>query len=358
MNRQAAAAIKGRGAADSPQGRFERVNGYGREKSEDLPPGPEGAPRTTVTLVQARSIISRNESPDVPFTQSINPYQGCEHGCIYCYARPSHAYHDMSPGLDFETRILGKQNAAALLREELSRPGYRCELVALGANTDPYQPVEREQRITRGILEVLHEFRHPVGIVTKGALVERDIDILAAMAKEGLIEVHVSIGTFNAEVARTLEPRAAAPYRRLETIRRLAEAGIPVGVLTAPIIPFLNDGDMESTLARAWEAGARNAGYILVRLPFEVKALFRDWLEAHFPLKAAHVMSQINQMRGGRDNDPEFGSRMTGNGTYAQLLAQRFDKACRRIGFDRSPRHQRDTVRFSVPGKPIQLALF
>jgi DNA repair photolyase len=358
MDRPAATAIKGRGSADSPLGRFERERGIGREKNADLPSGPEKAPRTTITLVQARSIISRNDSPDVPFTQSINPYQGCEHGCIYCYARPSHAYHDMSPGLDFETRILGKRNAAELLREELSRTGYRCELIALGANTDPYQPLEREQRITRGVLEVLRDFRNPVGIVTKGALVERDIDILADMAKQGLAEVHVSIGSFDAEVARTLEPRAAAPYRRLETIRRLAAAGIPVGVLTAPIIPFLNDKDMESTLEQAWEAGARRAGYILVRLPFEVKDLFRAWLDAHYPLKAAHIMSQISQMRGGRDNDPQFGSRMTGKGTYAQLLAQRFDKACRRIGYERAPRHQRDTSQFAVPGKATQLTLF
>ena len=350
--------LKGRGAADSPQGRFERANGYGRERSEDLAPGPEQPPRTTITLVQARSIISRNASPDIPFVQSINPYQGCEHGCIYCYARPSHAYHDMSPGLDFETRILVKKNAVQLLREELSRPGYRCELIALGANTDPYQPAEREQGITRGILEVLREFRHPVGIVTKGALVERDIDILAPMAAEGLVEVHVSIGCFDAEVARTLEPRAAAPYRRIETIRRLAAAGIPVGVLTARIIPFLNDKDMEATLERAWEAGARNAGYILVRLPYEVKDLFRNWLETHYPLKAGHIMSQINQMRGGRDNDPEFGSRMTGKGGYAELLAQRFSKACARIGFDRALRHQRDTARFAVPGRATQLPLF
>ena len=347
--------LKGRGAADSPQGRFERE---AREKSEDLPPGPESAPRTTITLVQARSIISRNDSPDVPFAQSINPYQGCEHGCVYCYARPSHAYHDLSPGLDFETKILGKQNAAELLREELSRPGYRCELIALGANTDPYQPVEREQRITRGILEMLRDFKHPVGIVTKGSLVERDIDILSAMAKEGLAEVHVSIGSFDAGVARTLEPRAAAPYRRIETIRRLAAAGIPVGVLTAPIIPFLSDKDMERTLELAWEAGARNAGYILVRLPHEVKDLFRDWLDAHVPLKAARIMSQINQMRGGRDNDPQFGSRMTGKGLYAELLAQRFEQACRRIGYARAPRHQRDTTKFAVPGRATQLPLF
>jgi DNA repair photolyase len=264
----------------------------------------------------------------------------------------------LSPGLDFETRILGKQNAAQLLRAELSRPGYRCELIALGANTDPYQPVEREQGLTRRILEVLREHKNPVGIVTKGSLVERDIDILADMAKQGLAEVHVSIGSFDTEVARTLEPRAAAPYRRLETIRRLAAAGIPVGVLAAPIIPFLNDKDMEQTLERAWKAGARKAGYILVRLPFEVKDLFRAWLDAHFPLKAARIMSQINQMRGGRDNDPQFGSRMSGKGLYADLLAQRFDKACRRLGFDRTPRHQRDTSRFEVPGKPAQLQLF
>ena len=250
--------IKGRGAADNPQGRFETL-------ARSHEPGAESPsrPQTVVTLQQARSIIARNDSPDLPFTRSINPYQGCEHGCIYCYARPSHAYLGLSPGLEFETRLFAKENAADLLRRELSLPGYRCELIALGANTDPYQPIEREHRITRSILEVLWEFRNPVGIVTKGSLIERDLDLLEPMAREGLAQVFVSIGSLDGEIARTLEPRAAAPYRRVETIRRLSESGVPCGTLVAPIIPFLNDKDMEAVLEAVSEAGARMAGYTL-----------------------------------------------------------------------------------------------
>jgi len=255
--------IKGRGAADNPQGRFETL-ARNREPEAEV----QSRPETVVTLHLARSIIARNDSPDLPFAQSINPYQGCEHGCIYCYARPSHAYLGLSPGLEFETRLFAKENAAELLRKELSRPGYRCELIALGANTDPYQPIEREHRITRGILEVLWEFRNPVGIVTKGSLIERDLDLLEPMAREGLVQVFVSIGSLDGEIARTLEPRAAAPYRRVETIRRLSESGVPCGTLVAPIIPFLNDKDMEAVLEAVSEAGARMAGYTLLRLPW------------------------------------------------------------------------------------------
>jgi DNA repair photolyase len=344
--------IKGRGAADNPEGRFDKLS---REHEADA--GAPRRPETVVTLQQARSILTRNESPDLPFSQSINPYQGCEHGCIYCYARPSHAYLGLSPGLDFETRLFAKRNAAQLLREELSRPGYRCKLISLGANTDPYQPVEREHRITRGVLEVLNEFRHPVGIVTKGSLIERDIDLLAELAREGLVHVFVSVGTLDGEIARTLEPRAAAPYRRIETIRRLSAEGIPCGVLVAPIIPFLNDKDMEAALEAASTAGARMAGYTLLRLPWEVKELFKGWLERHYPLKAAHVMARIHDMRGGRDNDPEFGSRMKGEGLFADLLRKRFDLACQRLGLNAGERNRLDTGKFRQRG-PQQASLF
>ncbi len=336
--------IKGRGAADNPQGRFETL-------ARSHEPGAESPsrPQTVVTLQQARSIIARNDSPDLPFTRSINPYQGCEHGCIYCYARPSHAYLGLSPGLEFETRLFAKENAADLLRRELSLPGYRCELIALGANTDPYQPIEREHRITRSILEVLWEFRNPVGIVTKGSLIERDLDLLEPMAREGLAQVFVSIGSLDGEIARTLEPRAAAPYRRVETVRRLSERGVPCGTLVAPIIPFLNDKDMEAVLEAVSEAGARMAGYTLLRLPWEVKDLFKDWLERHYPLKAKHVMARIRDMRGGRDNDPRFGSRMKGEGQFAELLAKRFEIACKRLGLNAGGRKRLDTTKFRRP---------
>jgi len=344
--------IKGRGAADNPQGRFETL-------ARSHEPGAESPsrPQTVVTLQQARSIIARNDSPDLPFTRSINPYQGCEHGCIYCYARPSHAYLGLSPGLEFETRLFAKENAADLLRRELSLPGYRCELIALGANTDPYQPIEREHRITRSILEVLWEFRNPVGIVTKGSLIERDLDLLERMAREGLAQVLVSIGSLDGEIARTLEPRAAAPYRRVETVRRLSERGVPCGTLVAPIIPFLNDKDMEAVLEAVSEAGARMAGYTLLRLPWEVKDLFKDWLERHYPLKAKHVMARIRDMRGGRDNDPRFGSRMKGEGQFAELLAKRFEIACKRLGLNAGGRKRLDTTKFRRPD-PSQGKLF
>jgi DNA repair photolyase len=340
-------AIKGRGAADNPRGRFEKLE---RDRGDD--DHIESHPHTVITLQQARSIISRNDSPDLPFTQSINPYQGCEHGCIYCYARPSHAYLGLSPGLDFETRILAKENAATLLREALSRPNYRCELISLGANTDPYQPAERKQRITRSILEVLWEFRHPVGIVTKGSLIERDLDLLEPMAAEGLVQVFVSIGTLDGEIARTLEPRAAAPYRRVETLRRLSALGVPCGVFVAPIIPFLNDKDMEAVLEAAAAAGARTASFTPLRLPWEVKDLFKNWLEQHYPLKAAHIMARIRDMRGGRENDPEFGSRMRGEGQFAELLRSRFSVACRRLGLNAEKRSEVETGKFRRPRAP------
>jgi DNA repair photolyase len=276
-----------------------------------------------------------------------------------CYARPSHAYRNLSPGIDFETRLFAKVNAAEVLRAELSKPNYKCDVISLGANTDPYQPIEREYKITRGILEVLSEFNHPVGIVTKNAMVERDLDILAPMARRKLVNVFISCNNLDHELARRLEPRCSAPRRRLEAMRRLSDAGVPVGVLVAPVIPFLTDHQIEAVLDSAWQHGARQAGYVLMRLPWEIKELFRDWLERHYPLKAKHVMSRVHQMRGGRDNDPNFGSRMRGTGELADLLAQRFEIACKRVGFDRGSRYfTLDTTRFAVPGQAQQMALF
>jgi DNA repair photolyase len=343
---------KGRGATFNPANRFRRDSreacddGWGLPAPDDddaLPPL-----RTTVAIQPARTIITRNDSPDIPFTQSINPYQGCEHGCIYCYARPTHAYHDLSPGLDFETRLFAKPNAAALLRRELARPGYVCDPIALGTNTDPYQPIERDWKVTRSILEVLSECRHPFSIVTKSALVERDLDLIAAMAARNMARVYVSITTLDRELARRLEPRAAAPQRRLQTIRALADAGVPVGVMTAPVIPQLTDKDLEAILEAAAASGASAAGWVMLRLPHEVAPLFRDWLAAHYPLRAAHVMSLIGQLRGGRDNDPRFGSRMRGSGEFSALIARRFDLAAKRLGLDRS-RAPLDASQFRAP---------
>jgi len=360
LNFEHAAPRKGRGAGINPEGRFEKVVREAYDDGWDAIDDPGLRPLATqVTVEHAKSIISRNNSPDLPFTQSINPYRGCEHGCIYCYARPSHAYVNLSPGVDFETKLFAKVNAAELLRRELARPGYRCEVIALGANTDPYQPIEREYRITRGVLEVLAEFGQPVGIVTKNALIERDIDILGPMARRNLVNVYVSINNLDHDLARRLEPRCSAPARRLETIRRLAAAGIPVGVLVAPVIPFLTDHQIEPVLDAASAAGARSAGYVLMRLPWEVKDLFRDWLRTHYPLKEEHVMSRVHQMRGGRDNDPDFGTRMRGSGEFADLLRQRFDMASRRYGINRRD-HVRalDVTHFRKPEPDRQLALF
>ena len=348
---------KGRGATLNPEGRFESITREPYDDGwdhfdEDTPP-----PRTLVTVERAKSIIARNDSPDIPFTQSINPYRGCEHGCIYCYARPSHAYLNLSPGLDFETRLFAKVNAAELLRIELAKPGYRCDAISLGANTDPYQPAEREYRITRSILEVLAEHDHPVAIVTKSATVERDIDLLAPMARKNLARVYLSIATLDHEISRPMEPRTSAPRRRLEAIRRLCAAGIPTGVIVAPVVPYLTDHDIENVLEAAAEAGATSAGYVLLRLPFELKELFKAWLQAHFPLKAAHVMSRLREMRDGRENDPEFGSRMKGTGLFATLLAKRFKVACDQLGLNQQ-RAALDTSRFRPPDTRSQLDLF
>ena len=350
---------KGRGSTINPEGRFEKV---AREAADDgwfqEPEESNARPKTVIAIERAKTIISRNDSPDIGFSQSINPYRGCAIGCGFCYARPSHAYLGLSPGIDWETRLTAKPNAAELLREELAKPGYQCETIVLAVNTDAYQPIEREYRITRSILEVCLETSHPVALITKSALVERDIDLIAPLAKEGLASVAISIVTLDHGISRYLEPRASAPTRRLLSIRRLAEAGIPVHVNVAPVIPFLTDSELEPILEAATEAGVSGAGYTLLRLPWEVKDIFRAWLEEHFPLKAAHVMSRVHEMRGGRDNDPNFGSRMKGQGLFAELLSQRFKKAIARLGLNREPRYELDTTRFRPPGREGQGRLF
>ena len=324
--------LHGRGAVSNPQHRFEALareaedDGWAREEEET------SLPETRVIEQLAKTALTRNDSPDIPFDRSVNPYQGCEHGCVYCYARPSHAYHGFSPGLDFETRIIARPNLAEVLRRELAKPGYRPAPVALGANTDPWQPVERRLGITRQVLEVLAEARHPLTLVTKGSLVERDLDLLAGMARDGLVHAAVSISTLDAGLARRLEPRAASPARRLRTLARLTEAGIPCAVLAAPMIPMLTDTDLEKVLEAARDAGARTAGYVFLRLPHELKDVFQDWLAAHFSLRAEHVMSLVRQMREGRENQSGFGVRQRGTGIYADLLAQRMTKAKRRLG--------------------------
>jgi DNA repair photolyase len=349
--------IKGRGTPVNPANRFHerRLEAFddGWDSAEEQRPGP----RTELLRDRSRSLLVYNESPDVPFDRSINPYRGCEHGCVYCYARPTHAYLDCSPGLDFETRIFHKPDAAAVLRAELARRGYRPRPIALGVNTDAYQPVERRLHITRDILQVLLECRHPVGIVTKSALVERDIDLLAELAQHRLVHVTVSVTTLQRSLARSLEPRAAAPQRRLQTISALHRAGVPVDVLVAPVIPVLNDAEIEAILEAVRQAGARSAGYVLLRLPHEVKDLFRDWLQRHQPLKAQHVMSRIRDARGGRDNDSRFGHRMRGQGAYADMIAARFKRALKRLGFAGMPDY--DLNRFRPPRDPSgQLDLF
>jgi DNA repair photolyase len=341
--------IRGRGVAARPTGRFAREELVPEPGDDDE---PALAPATELITETIRSLISRNQSPDIPFEQSVNPYRGCEHGCVYCYARPSHAYLDLSPGLDFEQKIFIKPEAAAVLRRELSKPGYRCSPITLGSNTDAWQPAERQLGITRQILEVLAEFRHPVNIITKSALVERDLDLLQDLARHNLVDVLVSVTTLDDELKRRLEPRTAGPRRRLETIRRLSAAGIPCGVLAAPMIPGLNDHELESILDAAADAGARYAGYVLLRLPHEVEPIFEEWLHAQYPLKAAKVLSLIRQVRGGKLNDRNFGTRMRGEGPIAALLAQRFAAACRKHGFTREPEASLDTRRFRVPPRP------
>ena len=348
--------IKGRGATFNPAGRFAGTTGHAVDDGWYQESVPDSI-ATEVRPEAARSIISRNDSPDIPFTQSINPYRGCEHGCVYCYARPSHAYLDLSPGIDFETRLFYKADAARLLRAELARPGYRCQPIMLGANTDPYQPVEKRLGVTREILEVLLETRHPVTIITKGTLVLRDLGLLQEFAAMNLVRVTVSLTTLDPELKRTLEPRAASPQARLRVITELARAGVPVSVLAAPLIPAVNDAELEQLLAAAAAAGATRAGYVLLRLPHEVKELFRAWLEQHLPLRAEHVMSLVQQARGGRDNDPRFGLRMRGTGPWAEMLRARFELARRRLGLSAERSPELDTGRFCPPRGSGQLEL-
>jgi DNA repair photolyase len=348
----------GRGATVNPTGRFER------DTIEPLAPEDIGgddefstSPATRVTDERTRNAIATNDSPDVPFDRSINPYRGCEHGCVYCFARPSHAYLGLSPGLDFETRIVAKPDAPDALRRELSRRGYKPSTLALGANTDPYQPVERDREITRRILEVLDEASHPVSIVTKSALVLRDMDILAGMAARRLAHVHVSITTLDRELARRMEPRASAPARRLEALHRLTAAGVPTGVLASPMIPGLNDHELEAILEAAGKAGARSAGYILLRLPREVAELFERWLEEHYPLKAKRVLELVRSTRDGDLYKSAFGERMRGTGAYAEILAARFSTARARLGLDSGPPGF-DLDAFGIKAPSAQLGLF
>ncbi|MCP3980065.1 MAG: PA0069 family radical SAM protein [bacterium] len=338
----------GRGAVGNPAGRFDATeivpfdDGWGAD--DPLPPRVE----TVVTPEASRSILTQNDSPDVPFDQSVNPYKGCEHGCVYCFARPTHSYLGLSPGLDFESRIFSKPHAARLLRDALGKKGYRCRPIALGSNTDPYQPVEKRLRITRSIVETLADLRHPVTIVTKSALILRDLDLLAPMARAGLAMAFVSITTLDRSLARKMEPRAATPQRRLDAVRALRGAGVPTGVLSSPIIPGLNDSELERILEAAADAGAESAAYILLRLPHELKRIFTEWLQRHYPTRAAKVLNQLQEMRGGRLNDPAFGQRMTGGGSYADLLRRRFDVTCRKLGLNER-RIDLDTSAFRAP---------
>jgi DNA repair photolyase len=348
---------KGRGATLQIEGRFENV---ARERVDDGWSGAEEELlpfKTTVTVEHAKSVIQRHDSPDLPFDYSLNAYRGCEHGCIYCYARPSHGYMNLSPGLDFESKLFAKPEAAKLLRAELAKPGYQCSPIALGANTDPYQPIEREWQITRQILEVFVSCKHPCSIITKSALIERDIDLLAQLARDNLVKVFVSLTTLDAELARKMEPRAASPRRRLQAVRTLNEAGVPCGVMVAPVIPFLTDSELENVLQAAQEHGAQSAGYTLLRLPYEVKDLFKDWLVTHYPLKAEHVMSRMREMRGGRENDANFGSRFSGQGLFAELLAKRFKLTCERLGLN-CEHVPFDTTKFIKPNLGGQGSLF
>ncbi len=347
---------RGRASGINPTGRYEPVSRHvfddGWNTLEDLPPF-----KTDVQIEQPRKIITKNDSPDIAFDRSINPYRGCEHGCVYCFARPTHSYMGLSAGLDFESRLFAKPDAARLLEKELARPGYAAQTIAIGTNTDPYQPVEKQWRIMRGLLEVLEARAHPVAIVTKSALVRRDIDILSRMAERGLAKVALSVTTLDRKLSRTMEPRAATPTRRLETMRMLADAGIPVSVMAAPIIPGLNDHEVERILDSARAAGAREAGFIILRLPLEVSSIFKEWLLRHYPDRYRHVMSLLRSMRGGKDYDAEFGKRMRGSGPYAWQIGRRFEIAARRLGLNTERRKLRTDLFSPAEQSARQLSL-
>ena len=347
---------RGRGAGVNPSGRFEPTTRHvfddGWSSLEELPPF-----KTDVQVERPRTIITRNQSPDISFDRSINPYRGCEHGCIYCFARPTHAYMGLSPGLDFESKLFAKPDAAKLLERELAKENYQARTIAIGTNTDPYQPIERNWRIMREILEVLEAHDHPVGIVTKSALVTRDIDILARMAEKGLAKVALSVTTLDRRLARTMEPRAATPPKRLEAIRLLAEAGIPASVMVAPIVPGLNDPEIERILESAHAAGAREAGFVILRLPLEVSPIFKDWLLRHYPDRYRHVLSLVRSMRGGKDYDSEWGKRMKGSGPYAWQIGRRFEIAAKRLGLNQEKRALRTDLFKAPVGAGEQLML-
>ena len=348
---------RGRGAQSNAVGRYEPLARSafddGWRSLDELPPF-----KTTVATDATRKIITRNDSPDIGFDRSINPYRGCEHGCVYCFARPTHSYMGLSAGLDFETKLFAKPDAPELLERELSAPNYSPRVIAIGTNTDPYQPIERKYEIMRGILEVLDRAGHPVGIVTKSALVTRDIDILARMARRGLVKVALSVTSLDGKLARTMEPRAATPARRIEAIRRLSEAGIPTSVMVAPVVPAINDAEIERILDAAYAAGAREAGYVLLRLPLEVRDLFREWVMENFPDRYRHVFKLIRDMRGGKDYDAKWGERMIGSGPIAWMIGRRFEAACERLGLNR--RKLKLTTEHFAPTKkrPQQLTLF
>ena len=349
--------VKGRGTFSNVSGRFEREHrvltddGWGTLDAE--PP----VLKTTVAIDATRTIIARNDSPDISFDRSINPYRGCEHGCVYCFARPTHAYLGLSPGQDFESRLFAKPKAAQLLAQELRKAGYQVRSMALGTNTDPYQPIDEKYQLTREVLKVLRDFKHPVGIVTKSNRVLRDLDILSEMASMNLARVAISVTTLDRKLARSMEPRAPTPERRIDAIRELSAAGVPTAVMAAPMIPALNDHELEGILERAHEAGARQAGYVVLRLPLEIKDLFREWLAAEQPGRASHVMSLIRSMRGGKDYDMEWGKRMKGTGVYAELIAKRFKLACERIGLNKESRPLRTDLFCPPPAAGDQLSL-
>ncbi|WP_044041470.1 PA0069 family radical SAM protein [Caballeronia insecticola] len=353
------APLKGRGAVSNLQGRYEKDerervdDGWQHTAGQDEGECETSTPlRTQIFEERAKSILTRNSSPDIPFSVSLNPYRGCEHGCIYCFARPTHSYLGLSPGLDFESRIYAKINAPELLARELAKANYEPEPIALGVNTDAYQPVERDLQITRRVIQVMHDCGQPFAAITKNSLIERDIDLLAPMAERGQFMAAITVTTLDADIARTLEPRAATPSRRLRTIRTLAEAGIPVGVSIAPVIPFVTEQDMERVLEACAEAGASSASYIVLRLPWEVAPLFKDWLAAHFPDRADRVMSRVRDMRGGKDYDSNFATRMKGEGLWADMLKQRFRQATKRLGLNARQRGILDMSEFQRPAKP------